>query len=453
MTAQILCPASVKKALLLLQNAGYSAHAVGGCIRDSLMGREPHDWDITTSALPGEVRTVFAGLPVIPTGERHGTVTVLLDGDPLEITTYRTDGVYSDSRRPDFVSFTRSLTDDLSRRDFTINAMAWAPGEGIEDVNLRRWLRMLGKDAFFELLEVKRADNCAQNLEKSDLRPELDHLKRMAEEILSRGDCFSLDTLAVTGQDLMRHGIPAGRTVGFALEELLQQVIAGAVPNDREALLRRIAEQPPYLPPEYPRFPSFRIRTAVPEDLPAVTAFWFRLNRSFEQQAVNPCGWRNDFYPTEETARKAIAAGSLRLLENGGILAGTMVLGLDWDEGGEQGGANAPYFQSERTEIYRQYFSVLEEQKLLYPCFCSRAELHAAEAPHRSDGRFLYTGRCRGLTPDEIAERRKSRRPAARIRVPEKTVSFCDLHYGPHSSCAGQTAFSRTNLPPHWMMH
>lgn len=106
-------------------------------------------------------------------------------------------------------------------------------------------------------------------------------------------------------------------------------------------------------------------------------------------------------------------------------------LGLDWDEGGSAGGPNGPYFQSQRTEIYRKYFRKLEDMGLLYPCFCSRTELHSAEAPHRSDGRFLYTGRCRNLTPEEAALRARTRKPAARIRVPEEWVAFDDLHYGP----------------------
>ncbi len=106
-------------------------------------------------------------------------------------------------------------------------------------------------------------------------------------------------------------------------------------------------------------------------------------------------------------------------------------LGLDWDEGGSLGGPSGPYFQSERTAIYLHYFEELQEKRLLYPCFCSRTELHSAEAPHRSDGRFLYTGRCRNLTPEEAAVRTKTRRPAARIRVPEKWIAFDDLHYGP----------------------
>ena len=127
------CPVAVREALRRLWEAGYEAEAVGGCIRDSLLGKEPNDWDVTTSALPGEVKGAFFNVPVIPTGESKGTVTVLLKGTPLEITTYRIDGTYSDKRRPDFISFTRTLTEDLARRDFTVNAMAWSPKEGLVD--------------------------------------------------------------------------------------------------------------------------------------------------------------------------------------------------------------------------------------------------------------------------------------------------------------------------------
>lgn len=126
-------PQPVLEALNRLNAAGQEAYVVGGCVRDRLLGRKPADWDIATSALPDETRRIFADRPVIDTGIRHGTVSVLLDGQPLEITTYRIEGVYSDHRRPDTVSFTRSLREDLRRRDFTINAMAYHPIDGLQD--------------------------------------------------------------------------------------------------------------------------------------------------------------------------------------------------------------------------------------------------------------------------------------------------------------------------------
>lgn len=105
-------------------------------------------------------------------------------------------------------------------------------------------------------------------------------------------------------------------------------------------------------------------------------------------------------------------------------------LGLDWDEGGSMGGPNGPYYQSQRSEIYESYFEKLREQGLLYPCYCTRAELHAASAPHLSDGRVIYSGACRELTEEQRAEKSARRRPAVRIRVPAETISFEDGGYG-----------------------
>lgn len=116
-------PESVRKVLAALEAAGYEAWCVGGCVRDLLLGRNPGDWDVTTSALPEETMSVFKG-HAIPTGLQHGTVTVRQDHCSVEVTTYRVDGAYLDHRRPDSVTFTRSLEEDLQRRDFTVNAMA-----------------------------------------------------------------------------------------------------------------------------------------------------------------------------------------------------------------------------------------------------------------------------------------------------------------------------------------
>jgi len=125
-------PQDVLWILRKLNEAGFEAYVVGGCVRDSLLGREPHDWDITTSAEPLEVKQVFRR--TIDTGLKHGTVTVLNHGVGYEVTTYRADGDYSDHRRPDQVSFTRSLEEDLKRRDFTVNAMAYNPKDGLVDL-------------------------------------------------------------------------------------------------------------------------------------------------------------------------------------------------------------------------------------------------------------------------------------------------------------------------------
>ena len=107
-------------------------------------------------------------------------------------------------------------------------------------------------------------------------------------------------------------------------------------------------------------------------------------------------------------------------------------LGLDWDEGGLEA-AGGRYCQSGRSGVYEQYFDILKRENLVYPCFCSRAELHAADAPHLSDGRYFYPGTCRNLTPEEAAEKAKKRKPAWRVKVPDETVRFTDLHYGPYA--------------------
>ena len=116
-----------------LRAAGYRAYFVGGCVRDSLAGRTPADWDICTAARPGQVLDLFGAQRCIPTGLQHGTVTVRAAGGLYEVTTFRVEGGYADGRHPDHVDFVDDLQADLARRDFTINAMAWAPGEGLAD--------------------------------------------------------------------------------------------------------------------------------------------------------------------------------------------------------------------------------------------------------------------------------------------------------------------------------
>ena len=106
-------------------------------------------------------------------------------------------------------------------------------------------------------------------------------------------------------------------------------------------------------------------------------------------------------------------------------------LGFDWDEGGSQGGPHAPYYQSERTAFYQELLDKLQSRGLVYPCFCTRAQLHAATAPHASDGEVVYDGRCRLLSAEATKEQMKTRTPALRLRMPDETISFTDGHYGP----------------------
>ena len=432
-------PSGAQHILQTLTSSGYGAYLVGGCVRDLLRGVEPHDWDICTSALPEETETCFGGQRIIETGLKHGTVTVLEEGGPYEITTYRTEGPYSDSRRPDYVRFVTSLEADLSRRDFTMNAIAMGldgtlrdPFGGAEDIQagvircvgepaqrfqedglrvmralrfgasfgyqieektaqaihenrrmlehvaaerinvelckllvgeragdilrqysdvlcefwpelgplvtleqnnpwhcwggwehtihaveaappdlilrltmflhdigkpsckstdekgvdhfyghpgvsaeladqmlrtlkfdnktrervvtlvehhdvqipprsqvVRRWLNRLGEETFFQILEVKQADGMGQVYELVKERlAELDVLRAKAEEIVAQGQCFTLKDLAVNGRDVIAAGIAPGPEVGQVLNGLLELVLSGEVPNDRETLLK-----------------------------------------------------------------------------------------------------------------------------------------------------------------------------------------------------------------------
>lgn len=437
---KINIPADANELIHTLQNNGHSAYIVGGCVRDSILGRTPHDWDICTSATPSEMLEIFKDRKIIETGLQHGTVTVVVNGEPYEITTYRIDGIYSDNRRPDTVTFTDKLTEDLRRRDFTINAMAYNDEEGLidpfngmrdieykkidcvgsakdrfgedalrilrairfaaqleftimpgtdweihkqyknlenisieriksefckiassesfcvelllyEDVfslfipelkdmidfhqnnpwhiwdvfnhtihavehcdsddlivrlavffhdfgkphsyqdgedgirhfkghgkvsaditdsimkrlrfdndtrnnvvelvyyhdatfevgkkYVKRWLNKIGEKQFRRLLQVKKADNKAQNLElSSDRIEELSEIESLIDEVLQEEECFSLKDLAVNGKDLMSIGYKSGKELGNTLNRLLQLVIDGDCPNEKEKLLQ-----------------------------------------------------------------------------------------------------------------------------------------------------------------------------------------------------------------------
>lgn len=431
-------PTGARSILNALNAAGYEAYLVGGCVRDMLRGVAPHDWDICTSALPQETAACFAGHRVLETGLKHGTLTLLEEGGAYEVTTYRVDGAYTDGRRPDAVSFVSDLSLDLSRRDFTINAIAadvqgmvqdpfggaadiragvvrcvgdpalrfqedglrimralrfasvlgyrieegtaaelhshremlrcvaaerisaelcrlltgagaadilrdyadvfcvfWpelGPMAGMAQNNpwhcwdvwehtlravaatpadkvlrtavllhdigkprcytedergvghfyghpsisaelagdmlrrlkfdndtrkqvvelvarhdtllvprdkvLRRCLNRLGRERFFQLLEVKRADCLGQNLDRVGQRlEELEDIRGRAERIIAERQCFSLKDLAVNGRDVIAAGAAPGPQVGKALGRLLEQVLDGALANERGALL------------------------------------------------------------------------------------------------------------------------------------------------------------------------------------------------------------------------
>ena len=126
-------PSYVLECLSALENAGYPAYAVGGCVRDACLGLQPHDYDICTAATPQQTEAVFAGKRLVLAGEKHGTVGVVTAGGVVEITTFRTEGAYRDNRHPDWVKFVDSVESDLARRDYTVNAMAYSPTRGFAD--------------------------------------------------------------------------------------------------------------------------------------------------------------------------------------------------------------------------------------------------------------------------------------------------------------------------------
>ena len=130
---KIKIPDYVNKIITALEENGFEAYIVGGCVRDTLLMLTPHDFDVTTNALPEQMKQCFTSFKVVETGIKHGTLTVFVDSEPVEVTTYRIDGEYTDHRRPEEVTFTTSLKEDLARRDFTINALAYSEKTGIVD--------------------------------------------------------------------------------------------------------------------------------------------------------------------------------------------------------------------------------------------------------------------------------------------------------------------------------
>lgn len=129
----MILPEDVRTCLDALEHAGFPTYAVGGCVRDAVLGLTPHDYDLCTAALPEQIKTVFAGRQLVLAGEKHGTVGIVTPGGVVEITTFRTEGGYQDNRHPDWVKFVPNIEKDLARRDFTVNAMAWSPIRGFAD--------------------------------------------------------------------------------------------------------------------------------------------------------------------------------------------------------------------------------------------------------------------------------------------------------------------------------
>ena len=222
-------PHNVDKIITTLQENGYEAYAVGGCVRDSILGRVPGDWDITTSAMPEETKALFQ--KTFDTGIEHGTVTVLLEGEGYEVTTYRIDGEYEDGRHPKEVTFTRCLEEDLLRRDFTINAMAYNRKDGlvdlfggIDDIN-RKIIRCVGdanarfsEDALRILRGIRFAAQLGFKIEEETRvgMKELAHtLKKISAE---RIQVELIKTLVSPNPSLLRDAYEMGITEQFLPE-------------------------------------------------------------------------------------------------------------------------------------------------------------------------------------------------------------------------------------------
>lgn len=189
---RIEVPAPVYFIIQELEKCGHEAYMVGGCVRDSVLGRKPHDYDICTSATPDEILQAFPYEEIIPTGLQHGTVTILINKESFEVTTYRIDGDYSDNRRPDNVTFTKNLVEDLRRRDFTINAMAYNPKTGLidpfngmEDIKYKK-IRCVGsaEDRFNEdALRILRAIRFEAQLNFAGLPETMFEIERQYERL------------------------------------------------------------------------------------------------------------------------------------------------------------------------------------------------------------------------------------------------------------------------------
>ncbi len=234
-------PDFVLTAITHLERKGHEAFVVGGCVRDSLLSRPAGDFDLATSALPEQTREAFSGFFTIDTGIRHGTLTVLIDKHPLEITTYRTDGTYSDARHPDEVTFVRSLKEDLARRDFTVNAMAYHPQSGLFDPFLgwedlmNRLLRAVGEpqkrmreDALRIVRGLRFACQLGFDIEGETLKAMMDLKDRLA--LVSVERIAREMNLALTGAHAAEALQKYPELVETALPELMDSNWQGALP-------------------------------------------------------------------------------------------------------------------------------------------------------------------------------------------------------------------------------
>ncbi len=232
---KILIPQYVKTPISLLEKEGFECFIVGGCVRDALMGKEPSDFDLTTSATPDEMLSVFRDFRVIKTGLKHGTLTVVSDGHNLEITTYRTDGKYEDNRHPSSVSFSRNIADDLSRRDFTVNTLAYSDTRGLVDLfggvdDIKNGIirsvgdpdRRFGEDGLRIMRALRFSATLGFSIDKStsdSIHKNRELLKNIAVERI-----FTEFSKLICGNDASRVLMEYSDVVGVFIPEVLESV-------------------------------------------------------------------------------------------------------------------------------------------------------------------------------------------------------------------------------------
>lgn len=253
------CAAAVQKRL---SDAGFECFVVGGCLRDILMGKTPKDWDLCTSAKPDQIKGCFADKRTVDTGIKHGTVSVVWEGERVEVTTYRTDGSYTDGRHPDRVDFSADLSEDLARRDFTMNAIAWNPAAGVVDPfdgrraieerkiiavgePCRRFeedaLRILRGLRFASVLGFSLEENTAREAEACRLRLGSLSAERVQEEFSRLVLGENVDEVLSRFSPVLKAAAPtmAEASVG-GLPCCLPVRLAKLFPRDTEASLRRL---------------------------------------------------------------------------------------------------------------------------------------------------------------------------------------------------------------------
>ncbi len=303
-------PPKVSFILDILERHGFEAYAVGGCVRDLVLARTPNDWDVTTSARPEQVKACFRR--TVDTGLKHGTVTVMLEKDAFEVTTYRIDGDYSDSRHPDSVVFTSSLEQDLLRRDFTINAMAYSDRGGLVDISggmrdlQKRVIRCVGSpDRRFgeDALRVMRAVRFAAQLGFS-IEPATAEAAARHASGLSR---VSAERIAVELLKLLTSPYPE------MILEMRRLGITARVLPEFDRMMETPVATPSSLPGDTVGAHTVRALRAMPEDrILRLTALLYESGKP-ETAETDEFGWTH--FPEYWTAGARIADGVIRRLK------------------------------------------------------------------------------------------------------------------------------------------